>query len=142
MKKEDIQIKLDLIPENVEKLEILRGKSLDEFEADFRNVDSALHRLQTSIQALIDIGGYIVASLGLRTPSTNAEVIEILVEKGLIDAKDKDKYIKMIHFRNRVVHLYNDIDIKVLYQIVQEEIGDIKELYLNLLQIIEEHAED
>lgn len=142
MKKEDIQIKLDLIPENVEKLEILRGKSLDEFEADFRNVDSALHRLQTTIQALIDIGGYIVASLGLRTPSTNAEVIEILVEKGLIDAKDKDKYIKMIQFRNRVVHLYNDIDIKVLYQIVQEEIGDIKELYLNLLQIIEEHAED
>lgn len=71
MRKEDVQSKLDIIPENLEKLEILRSMSYEEFKSDFRNIDSTLHRLQTSIQALIDIGGYIIASLGLRTPSTS-----------------------------------------------------------------------
>lgn len=84
MKKEDIRSKLDLIPENLEKIEIFRAMSYEDFIKDFRNIDSALHRLQTSIQSLVDIGGYIIASLGLRTPSASGEVIDILLENGLL----------------------------------------------------------
>jgi len=139
MKKEDVQNKLDIIPENLEKLGILRAMGYEEFISDFRNIDSALHRFQTSIQALVDIGGYIIASLGLRAPSTNGEVIDILVEHGLLNAAQRDRYISMIQFRNRIVHFYNDIDLKVLYQILQEEVVDIRELYRTLTLIIEGH---
>jgi len=45
----------------------------------------------------------------------------------------------MIQFRNRIVHFYNDIDLKVLYQIIQEEVVDIRELYRTLTLIIEGH---
>jgi len=139
MKKEDVQNKLDIIPENLEKLGILRAMGYEEFISDFRNIDSALHRFQTSIQALVDIGGYIIASLGLRAPSTSGEVIDILVEHGLLNAAQRDRYISMIQFRNRIVHFYNDIDLKVLYQILQEEVVDIRELYRTLTLIIEGH---
>jgi uncharacterized protein YutE (UPF0331/DUF86 family) len=141
MKKEDVQNKLDIIPENLEKLEILRAMGYEEFTSDFRNIDSSLHRFQTSIQALVDIGGYIIASLGLRAPGTSGEVIDILVEHGLLDAAQRDRYISMIQFRNRIVHFYNDIDLKILYQILQEEVVDIRELYRILLLIIEGHPE-
>jgi uncharacterized protein YutE (UPF0331/DUF86 family) len=141
MKNEDVQSKLDIIPENLEKMEILRALGYKEFTSDFRNVDSALHRLQTSIQALVDIGGYVIASLGLRTPGTSGEVIDILVERGLLHPEKRDRYISMIQFRNRIVHLYNDVDLKILYQILQEEMADIRELYRTLIQIIEEHPE-
>jgi uncharacterized protein YutE (UPF0331/DUF86 family) len=141
MKKEDVQSKLDIIPENLEKLEILRAKSYEEFALDFRNIDSALHRLQTSIQALVDIGGYIIASLGLRTPGASGEVIEILVDHDLLKKDQRDRYISMIQFRNRIVHFYNDIDLKVLYQILQEELDDIRELYQRLVLIIDRHPD-
>jgi len=141
MKKEDVQNKLDIIPENLEKLEILRAMGFEEFTSDFRNIDSSLHRFQTSIQALVDIGGYIIASLGLRAPGTSGEVIDILVEHGLLNAAQRDRYISMIQFRNRIVHFYNDIDLKILYQILQEEVVDIRELYRILLLIIEDHPE-
>jgi len=141
MKNEDVQSKLDIIPENLEKMEILRALGYKEFTSDFRNVDSALHRLQTSIQALVDIGGYVIASLGLRTPGTSGEVIDILVERGLLHPEKRDRYISMIQFRNRIVHLCNDVDLKILYQILQEEMADIRELYRTLIQIIEEHPE-
>jgi uncharacterized protein YutE (UPF0331/DUF86 family) len=141
MKKEDVQNKLDIIPENLEKLEILRAMGYEEFISDFRNIDSTLHRFQTSLQALVDIGGYIIASLGLRAPGTSGEVIDILVEHGLLNAAQRDRYISMIQFRNRIVHFYNDIDLKILYQILQEEVVDIRELYRTLILIIEDHPE-
>ena len=47
----------------------------------------------------------------------------------------------MIQFRNRIVHFYNDIDLKSLYKILQEELADIRELYRTLIRIIEEHPE-
>jgi len=141
MKKTDVQSKLDVIPENLEKLEILRAKGYEEFTSDFRNIDSALHRLQTSIQALVDLGGYIIASLGLRTPSSSAEVIEILVENGFIKAEQRDRYVSMIQFRNRIVHFYNTVDLKLLYAILRDELEDIRELYRICLQIIEEHPD-
>lgn len=141
MRKEDVQNKLDIIPENLEKLEILRAMGYEKFASDFRNIDSALHRLQTSIQAFVDIGGYIIASLGLRTPGTSGEVIDILVEQGLLIKERKARYISMIQFRNRIVHFYNDIDMKILYQILQDELVDIRELYRTLILIIEEHPE-
>ena len=141
MRKEDVQSKLDIIPENLEKLEILRAMGYEKFTSDFRNIDSALHRFQTSIQALVDIAGYIIASLGLRTPGTSGEVIDILVEHGLFNAGQRDRYISMIQFRNRILHFYNNIDLKVLYQILQEELLDIRELYRTLILVIEEHPE-
>jgi len=141
MRREDVQSKLDIIPENLEKLEILRAMGYEKFRSDFRNMDSALHRLQTSIQALVDTGGYIIASLGLRTPGSSGEVIDILMEHGLLKAGQRDRTISMIQFRNRIVHFYNDIDLKVLFQILQEELIDIRELYGTLILIIEEHPE-
>lgn len=139
MKKEDIQTKIDIVLENLEKLKTLKKLSFEEFVSDFRNIDSCLHRLQTSIQALLDIGSYIIASLGLKTPETSAEIIELLTEEGYIPQERIDTYIKMVQFRNRIVHLYNHIDVEILYDILQHETGDIKELYELLLDIIEKN---
>ncbi|MFN3531185.1 MAG: type VII toxin-antitoxin system HepT family RNase toxin [Candidatus Brocadia sp.] len=139
MNKRDIQTKIDVIIDNLEKLHILKSKSYNDFISDFRNIDSALHRLQTSIQALLDIGSYIIASLGLRTPNTNAEIIEILNEAGCIPTDKTRTYIEMSQFRNRIVHLYNHIDTKALYDILANELGDIKDFYIKLLEIIDKY---
>jgi uncharacterized protein YutE (UPF0331/DUF86 family) len=89
----------------------------------------------------VDIGGYIIASLGLRTPGSSGEVIDILVEHGLLKAEQRDRYISMMQFRNRIVHFYNDIDVKILYQILEEGLIDIRELYRTLILIIENYPE-
>ena len=141
MRKEDIQTKIDVIFDNIEKLGSLKTKKYDDFISDFRNIDSTRHRMQTSIQAILDIGSYIIASLGLKTPNTNAEIIEILNEAGYISKDNIETYMKMSQFRNRIVHLYNHIDTKTLYEILANELGDIKDFYKDLLKIIEKHKE-
>jgi len=65
-----IQHKLAILRENLEQFEQIPQESFEEFVSDFRNLDSALHRLQTSIQALIDIASYVTAKRGLGIPAT------------------------------------------------------------------------
>ncbi len=137
MKKEDAQTKIDVIIDSLDKLAFLKRKSYEDFISDFRNIDSALHRLQISIQALLDIGSYIIASLGLRMPNTNAEIIEILGEAGILPKEKVETYIKMSQFRNRNVHFYNRIDTKILYEILERELDDVKELYIKLSETLE-----
>jgi uncharacterized protein YutE (UPF0331/DUF86 family) len=73
MKQRDVQGKIDFLVENFEKIAILKGYSFDELCAQFERVDSVIHRLQTSIEAILGIGNYIIADLGLRTPNTKME---------------------------------------------------------------------
>jgi uncharacterized protein YutE (UPF0331/DUF86 family) len=61
----DIQRRLEVLRVNLECLAEIPQETFEEFSADFRNLDSALHRLQTSIQALLDIGAVLVSRLGL-----------------------------------------------------------------------------
>jgi uncharacterized protein YutE (UPF0331/DUF86 family) len=142
MNQREIQVKIDIILDNLEKLKALKARRYDDFISDFRNVDSALHRLQTSIQALLDIGSYIIANLGLRTPNTNAEIIEVLSEAGCISKEESTTFIKMSQFRNRIVHLYNKIDTQMLYDILLNELDDIKVFYTCLLKIIDQNRDE
>ncbi|MBM4306907.1 MAG: DUF86 domain-containing protein [Deltaproteobacteria bacterium] len=139
MNQRDIQTKIDVIMDNLEKLDVLKAKTFQEFVSDFRNIDSTLHRFQTSIQALLDIGSYMIASLGLRTPSTNAEIIEILSDVGHIPKEKRETYIKISQFRNRIVHLYNHIDTETLYDILVNETEDIIHFYTDLIKVIEKY---
>src|SRR5947209_19633723 len=121
----DVRGKLDVIASNERQLKWLGQLSEADFASDARNLDSALHRLQTSIQALLDIGAYIVGSLNLPTPAHSADVLVALRDAGFLDAAATESYIRMVAFRNRVVHLYNRIDPGVVYQILQNNVPDI-----------------
>ena len=137
MNVKDVATKVDVVTDNVANLRLLPTTSHEEFAGDFRNTNSALHLLQTSIQALIDIASYVVSNLGLRSPANSADVVNVLQEQGLITEERAATCVKMVQFRNRVVHLYNRIDTQMLYSIVTNELGDISELLVKLLDVIE-----
>lgn len=136
MNLDDIRGKLDVLDANAGQLQWLRAVSAEEFTGDPRNLDSALHRLQTSIQALIDIAAYVVGSLGIPTPQHSTDLIDSLGGAGHIPAENTENYKKMIQFRNRVVHLYNRIDPAIVREILQQHLTDLDGLRDALLAII------
>lgn len=135
----DIQGKIDYLLSNFKKIDILRKYTFEEFSSNFEHIDTTIHNIQTSIEALLDIGRYIIADLGCKLPQTNAQVIEILEEENLISQEKVVDYIGMVGFRNRVVHEYNSIDVKLLYEILQNETQDLKNFLAELLQIIKDY---
>jgi uncharacterized protein YutE (UPF0331/DUF86 family) len=120
--------KVAILRDNLQKLAQIPQTSFDEFAADFRNVDSALHRLQTSIQVLIDVAGLAAARLGLGTPSTSRELLELLEAAGALPAGSTARFGPIFGFRNRIVHLYDRVDERIVFRILTEERSDLEDL--------------
>lgn len=133
---DEVQSKLDVIRLHFEQLELVPQSSLAEFSSDFRNLPTAIYLRQTSIQALIDLGSFHVARLGLETPRRSQEVFERLEEAGKLPAGTAQRCIPIVGFRNRVVHLYDRVDARFVFAVLTESRRDLAVL-LDLLLAIE-----
>ena len=136
-----IGTKLALLRDNLERLDELARADFEAFSADFRNLDSALHRLQTSIQILIDLGGLGVARRGLGTPSTSRDILEKLEASGIIPEGSLERFGPIFGFRNRVVQLYDQIDPHIVYQALIDERQDLRELARLLVMALDAQSE-
>lgn len=125
---EQVHAKLALLREQLEKLDRIPQATYEEFDADFRNLDSALRRLQVAIQVLIDLASFVLARRGLGTPSSSREILEQLEQAGHLPAGSVDRFGPIFGFRNRIVHLYDRIDSERVYAILTEERADLEEL--------------
>jgi uncharacterized protein YutE (UPF0331/DUF86 family) len=132
---EQIEAKLDILRANLEQLDQIPRATYEEFAADFRNVAASLYLLQTSIPALIDVGSYVVSSRGLPTPRTSHDVFERLEAAGLLPAGSAAEVAPMIGFRNRVVHLYDRVDARRVYEILTKHRSDLPRILHQLLSI-------
>jgi len=118
--------KLQAITDSLSKLEELAQMGRDVFLTDFRSIDSAKYNLQTSIEAMIDICNHIISRKRLRVPATNVESFEVVSEAGLLPADVLPVYRSMARFRDRIVHMYDDVDDSQIHEILQTRLDDIR----------------
>ena len=130
----EIHNKIQRIEDNLENLKELKKYSEEEFTSDFRNIEATKHLLQTAVEAMIDIANHIIAVRKFKKPGTSAEAFEILAENDIISQENKDKYILMTKFRNRVVYLYTKVDDKEIYKIIQNNLDDYREFVSEILK--------
>jgi len=115
---------LDKLRDNVRKLKYLSGFSSEEFLSDFTKIESAKHLLQVSIERCIDICNQIIARRQFLSPKSYVESFEILAEEGVLSPSALPAFRQMARFRNRLVHLYWEIDDRALYDILQHHLDD------------------
>ena len=124
--KDIIQRKLSFVDLKLCNLETLKLMERQDFLASFQAVDAAKYNLQVCIEAIIDVSNHVVARERWGIPSTSAEAIKLIIQHGVLD-KDKElSLVQMVKFRNRIVHLYQEVDDSEIYRILQENLDDIK----------------
>lgn len=116
----------------LEKLRILAAIPEEEFLQDFTKVESTKHLLQVSIECCLDIAHHTVADEGYRTPTDYYDTFVVLHEQGILPENFMPTLRKMVSFRNRVVHLYWDVDDATVYRILQENLKDF-ETYISYI---------
>jgi len=125
---EVIRKRLNKLDECLAVLQRLQRYGRDEFLSDPERFGSAERFLHLSIEALLDIGNHVIADEGLGVVDWYSDVPRIFMEKGLISPELSEKWIRMIGFRNTLVHGYIDIDRTIVYEVLQNGLGDIEEL--------------
>ncbi|MDP3697186.1 MAG: DUF86 domain-containing protein [Candidatus Taylorbacteria bacterium] len=131
LSKTKIETKLAVIREAIFELGKLGdGCSQEEFVSDKEKFAVAEHYLRRALEAIFDIGGHIISrftySPGKR-PRSIKEIALELGKRGIIDQKfAEDKLVEMAGYRNRLVHFYEEITPKELYQIITQNLNDLE----------------
>lgn len=115
-------VRAEVIRKRLEKLEeyieIPRGLqkcSLQEFIDHPEHYGCAERFLQLAIETTTDIGKHIISSLGLGKVNWDSDISGIIEEKGYITVELHEKWVRMIGFRNILVHDYLEVDRKIVY---------------------------
>ena len=99
-------------------------------------VDDALHYgsterfLQLAIESCLNIGNRLISLYQFKKPvdppETYADIFSAMQQIGVLDYEFSQKLRNMAKFRNRLVHLYWEIERKLTYQFIQEDLEDFK----------------
>jgi len=97
-------------------------------------IGSAKYYLQVSIECCLDVANHIIASEKLRAPRDYSDSFLVIQEEGFISSGLGDKLRQMAKFRNRLVHLYGEIDNTYVYEYIKGGLKDIKEFKLIIIK--------
>src|SRR5512136_325221 len=97
----------------------------DRIVEDLREERFVEHTLQLAIQAALDVGSHIVSDERLGEPETSRDVFRLLGRAGVVPAAMSNRLEQMAGFRNVVVHLYQDVDLGVVRDVVENHLGDL-----------------
>lgn len=120
-----IQERLKKLEEQLTLLRELQRVPQEQFIVNPRDHVYALHLLQTAIQAVIDIGTHLVASLNLGRLEEYRDVARLLAQEKIIPEDLHPKLEKMIGLRNLIIHEYLRIELDKIYQIIQHNLDDL-----------------
>ncbi len=124
MKNGVVLSKLSIIEDYLLKLGEYLPVSLENFKKNWGLRKIFERSLQVMIEAMIDTGERIIAQKQITAQKTAADTFNKLCELGVI--ADDETYIKMVRFRNLVVHNYDSIDPEILYNVIQKNLPDFK----------------
>ncbi len=108
----------------VASLATLAAVGREEFLANPDKIGSAKYHFVIAIECCIDIANHIIASERLRIPGDNADSFVVLVEAGILPIESESAFRAMARFRNRLVHLYWEIDDGRIFAYLRESLGD------------------
>lgn len=119
-------------------LEEIKKLSKAQYFADRKNIYSLRYLFQVSVETCINISNHIISSHKLGVPNEYADIFRILNKEKIITETIKKQLIQMTRFRNRLVHVYWDIDDELIFNYLKEHLGDFYEFKKQILTYLSE----
>jgi uncharacterized protein YutE (UPF0331/DUF86 family) len=133
---EVIENKIRKLQGFLEKLSQLAKADKKDFLSDFRNSESAKYLLQVSVECCLDIANHIIASEKFRSPNDYTDSFRVLHERSIIPDDLIGSLEEMTKFRNRLVHIYWEINDDLIYEIIQNNLNDFNRFIQIILKLL------
>jgi len=124
---EKIVRKFSSLDEYLEVLQKLAENPVERFVKDKVLIGSMRYYLQVSVETCLDVANHVIASERFRAPKDYSDSFAVLEEEGIIPAELSVRLRQMAKFRNRLVHLYGEIDDRKVHAIVLTDLSDIEQ---------------
>ena len=116
--------------------DIVKDLEFEEFNNNPLLYGSAERFLHLSIEALIDIGNYIISDDDLGRVGVYKDIAIILAENDYLDEEKKELFIKVIAFRKILVHDYLDLDRDIIFNLLKNNLNDIRGILKSYLKLV------
>lgn len=136
--KEGIQARLTIANEAINVLEQLINLPENELLNNAINIFALKGALIIILQAILDLGNYIIAFKEMGVPSSYEDLLDILVSNRALSDDNRDKMKKLLKIRDKVLHSSETISVKNLIEISKENLS----LFRDVLNIIKARIAD
>jgi len=127
---EVIKQRLNQLSTSINKIERFKEISLEEFLKDDIIQDVVEYNLFIAINMMIDIATHIVVDNNMGSPETLGESFNILNKEKYLNDEETKVYRNMLGLRNILSHEYINIDKKIIYSILKNNLIDIKKFVI------------
>ncbi len=118
-------------------------KSVDAGSSELENnyeLRSAVERnFQLAIESAIDIGEIIISREGFERPEMYRSVFLILGKNRIIPGEFAEEFAQAAGFRNILVHMYEEVDLDILYTFLTERLDDFDEFARYVAEYLTTH---
>jgi uncharacterized protein YutE (UPF0331/DUF86 family) len=95
------------------------------FEKDHLKQDAIAANLQRAAEQAVDLANHVIRKGKLGLPKESKESFEILAGAKVIPQELADKLKGMVGFRNIMVHQYQEMDIKIMVDVIEHHLDDL-----------------
>lgn len=137
--REVVQRILSSLNEALEHLKSKQDITFEVYEKD-KDVQAIVERrLESAIQACIDIGNHIISQQNFGTPSDYGEIFSILTQNDIISTEQGNILVRMAGFRNILIHEYRDILNEKVYDVLQNRLSDFYDFAKSIIDYLEKN---
>lgn len=131
--KESIQSRLSIASEAINVLEKLIELPENELLNNEIHIFALKGALLIILQALLDLGNYLIAFREMGVPSSYEDLLDILSSNRALSNEDRDRMKNLLKIREKILHSSESISIKSLIEIIKENLSLFKDV-LNVIR--------
>jgi len=122
---------------SVSRLRSIGQLSYAEFIKDPDKIGSSKYHFIVAIESCIDMCNHIIARNGYRVPDDYGDTFIVMSEVGAFDSNFAEALRNMAKFRNRLVHLYWNLEDRQIYDILQNRLDDFKKFIDSIARFLD-----
>jgi uncharacterized protein YutE (UPF0331/DUF86 family) len=122
----------DLVINKIQSIQRCATRAREEYQSDpegfktnFTKQDAAILNILRACEQAIDLANYMIKKNKLGIPTSSGESFELLRQKFVIDATLAEKLKKMVHFRNTIIHQYQQTDVSIVEAVIISGLDDL-----------------
>ncbi len=121
---------------SIGRLQTLSKLGGEEFLSDPDKIGSAKYHFIVAIGTCIDMCNHVISRNGYRVPEDYGDTFKVMEEVGAFDTDFSEELKNMAKFRNRLVHLYWEVDDRQLFDILQSRLDDFKKFLDSMAEFL------
>lgn len=98
------------------------------FDTNFTAQDAATLNVLRGCEQAIDLANHVIKSHKLGIPTSSRESFDLLAAEGIIPPLLAERLKKMVHFRNTIIHEYQQLNLEILKCVIGSGLDDLIEL--------------